>query len=303
VENSQVGVFAAYASRHGYALVDKRLFMPEAWFGEDFAERRAKCKVPDDVAFQTKPQLAVEMLRAIRREGRLPFKYVVADCLYGNSPDFLDAIDAEVGVTALVSVPADTRCWLQRPQTTEKHYQYKGEKRAKRVLAPDTQTPLTVTALAQQLAPSSWYRRTVSEGTKGPIEYEFSRKRVTLCKDGLPDRTVWLVIKRTLGSTPTYYYYISNAPESAPLRLFVWLSGMRWAIEQCFEETKTELGMAHYEVRNYLGWHHHILTCLLAHFFLWRLKIHLGEKSTGADGLATAHLIGGDPALTHVHVC
>jgi len=94
----------------------------------------------------------------------------------------------------------------------------------------------------------------------------------------LPDQTVWLVIKRSLGANPSSWFYISNAPESAPLRLFVWLSGMRWAIEQCFEETKTELGMAQYDVRKYLGWHHHILTGMLAHFFLWRLKIRLEKK-------------------------
>ena len=81
VENCQVGVFAAYASRHGYALVDKRLFMPETWFGEDYAERRHKCQVPEELRFHTKPQLAAEMVTAIRGEGRLPFKYVVADCL------------------------------------------------------------------------------------------------------------------------------------------------------------------------------------------------------------------------------
>src|SRR6201981_2154743 len=82
VENCQVGVFAAYASRHGYALVDKRLFMPEAWFGEDYAERRHKCQVPEELRFHPKPQLAAEMVKAIRGEGRLPFQYVVADCLY-----------------------------------------------------------------------------------------------------------------------------------------------------------------------------------------------------------------------------
>jgi SRSO17 transposase len=128
------------------------------------------------------------------------------------------------------------------------------------VVASPPPPPLTVTAVAASLPSAAWYRRTVSEGTKGPIAYAFARKRVTLCKEGLPERTVWLVIKRTLGASPTYAYYISNAPESTPLRLFVWLSGMRWAIEQCFEETKTELGMAHYEVRKYPGWHHHILT-------------------------------------------
>src|SRR5262244_1829627 len=301
VEHCQVGVFAAYASRHGYALVDKRLFMPEPWFGEDYAERRHKCQVPEELRFHTKPQLAAEMVTAICSEGRLPFKYVVADCLYGNSPDFLDAIDACVGVTALVSIPAETRCWLQRPLTTEKTYTYKGEGRAKRVVAPATQAPVTVEALAQSFASSCWYRRTVSEGTKGPIVYEFARKRVTLSKEGLPDRTGWLVSKRTLGASPTYSYYFSNAPASTPLRLFVWLSGVRWAIEQGFEETKTELGMAHYEVRKYPGWHHHILTCMLAHFFLWHLQIRLGKNSPGADGVTGADLADSDLALAHVY--
>jgi len=301
VDNSQVGVFAAYASRQGYALVDKRLFMPEQWFGDAYAERRQKCKVPDEVAFHTKPQLAAEMVRAIRSEGRLPFKYLVADCLYGNSPDFLDAMDACVGVTWFVSVPAETRCWLQRPPTTEQTYRYKGTVRSKRVVASQEQAPRTVEALAQSLAPSCWYRRTVSEGTKGPIVSEVSRTRVTLCKEGLPERTVWLVIKRTLEASPTYAYDISNAPESTSWRLFVWLSGIRWAIEQCFEETKTELGMDHDEMRKYPGWQHHMLLCMLAHCFLWHLKIRLGKKSPSADGVAMTPVGGGDTALTDLH--
>jgi SRSO17 transposase len=118
----------------------------------------------------------------------------------------------------------------------------------------------------------------VSEGSKGPIVYEFARRRVTLCRDGLPDRTVWLVVKRSLSPTPKYWFYISNAPVSAPLSLFVWMSGRRWAIEQCFEESKSDVGMDHYEIRTYEGWHHHMLTTLLAHFFLWRLKIGLEKK-------------------------
>ena len=212
-------------------------------------------------------------------EGLLPFKYIVADCLYGNSPAFLDAVDACVGRTALVAVPSETRCWLQRPWTAAKRYRYKGAARAKRVVVDPDSAPHTVAALAARLPASSWYRRQVSEGTKGPIEYAFARKRVTLCKDGLPDRTVWLVIKRTLGAEPTYAYAISNAPASTPLCTFVWLSGLRWAVEQCFAEGKTELGMAHYEVRKYSGWHHHMLTTMLAHFFLWHLKVRLGKKA------------------------
>ena len=85
------------------------------------------------------------------------------------------------------------------------------------------------------------------------------------------------------------------------MRLFVWLSGIRWAIEQCFEETKTELGMDHYEVRKYPGWQHHMLLCMLAHFFLWHLKIRLGKKSPSADGVAITPVVGGDSALTGLH--
>ena len=300
VENCQVGVFAGYASRQGYALVDKRLFLPEVWWTDAYAARRTRCNVPDELTFQSKPQLAAAMLEAMAQEGLLPFKYIVADCLYGNSPTFLDAVDACVGRTALVAIPSETRCWLQRPRTADKHYRYKGEARAKRVVEPDS-APCMVATVAASLPASSWYRRKVSEGTKGPIVYEFARQRVTLCKDGLPERTVWLVIKRTTGVEKAYSYYISNAPASTPLRTFVWLSSVRWAVEQCFEEAKTELGMAHYEVRKYPGWHHHMLTTMLAHFFLWHLKLRLGKKSPRSDRVAAAHALRGRLTPTEIY--
>jgi SRSO17 transposase len=301
VENSQVGVFTAYASRQGYALVDKRLFLPEVWFTDAYQARRTKCKVPDEVAWQSKPQLAAAMVQALHHAGGLPFKYIVADCLYGNSPDFWAACEACVGTVAFVATPADTRGWPQPLATTTHTYTYKGEQRTKRVAVTPAKAPCTVAALAQTIHPTFWSQRTVSEGTKGPITYEFTRKRIVLCKDGQPAMAVWLLIKRTRGADPQYWYYLSNAPMSAPLRLFVWLSGVRWAIEQCFEETKTELGMDHYEVRKYTGWHHHMLTCMLAHFFLWHLQLRWGKKSASAYGLAGAEIIGGSLTPQSLH--
>jgi SRSO17 transposase len=280
VDNCQVGVFTAYASRHGYVLLDKRLFVPKKWFGEDYEEKRKKCKIPEDMAFKTKPQLAVEMFEHLQKEGTVPFKYVVADTIYGNSPEFLSAVDKCTGVTYFVAVSSDTLCWLRAPGVKEKTYTYRGEVRTKRVITKGEKEPITVESFAKHLNDFFWYRRKVSEGTKGPIEYEFTKRRVILCKKGCPEKTVWLIVKRTLGDHPTYWFYISNAPLSTRLKTFVWLSGIRWAIEQCFEETKTELGMDHYEVRKYPGWNHHILTSMLAHFFLWHLKIRLGKKST-----------------------
>jgi SRSO17 transposase len=212
VENCQVGVFAAYASPQGYALVDKRLFMPEPWFTDAYARRRTQCQVPDDRGFPTKPQLAAAMVRELRNEGVLPFKYVVADCLYGNSPEFLEAIEEAVGTIYFVSIPADTRCWLSGPVMATKQYRYKGAGRAKRVVAATAREPMAVETVAKRLHECFWYQRKVSEGTKGPIRYEFTKRQVTLCRDGLPARAVWLVMKRTIGENPAYWYYISNAP-------------------------------------------------------------------------------------------
>ena len=291
VENCQVGVFAAYASRQGYALVDKRLFLPEPWFADAYQARRTKCKMPAELAWQSKPQLAAAMVQEIYRASVLPFKYVVADCLYGNSPDFWAACEACVGTVAFVATPVDTRCWLQPLATTTHTYTYKQEQRTRRVAVTAT-PPSTVAEVARAIPATFWYRRTVSEGTKGPMTYEFARKRLMLAKDGEPTTAVWLLIKRTLGDHPQYWYYLSNAPLSTPLRVFVWLSGVRWAIEQCFEETKTELGMAHYEVRKYPGWHHHMLTCMLAHFFLWHLQLRLEKKSTSSYDLPSPQVIG-----------
>src|SRR4029453_1912088 len=196
-----------------------------------------------------------------------------------------------VAAPPFLPTPADTRGSPQPLTTTTHTSTSKGKQRTKRGAVTDT-PPSTVAALAHALPATFWYRRTVAEGTKGPITYEFARKRIMLCKEGQPTTAVWLLIKRTLGAHPRYWYYLSNAPMSAPLRLFVWLSGVRWAIEQCFEKTKTELGMDHYEVRKYPGWQHHMLTCMLAHFFLWHLQCRLEKKSPSAYGLASPQIIG-----------
>lgn len=280
VENCQVGVFAAYASDIGYSLVDKRLFIPEKWFTEEYAERRKKCNLPDDISFKSKPQIAADMLNQLVDEQILPFKYVLADSIYGNSPVFIETVSALPGVTYFVSVPEDTLCWPKMPITIKKQYKYKGVTRTKVKLADETQKPIKLSDFGKSISSYYWYRRTVSEGTKGPIVYEFTKRKVTISNSNLPQKNVWLVIRRTIGDDPIYSYYISNASFCVRLSTFVWLSGLRWAIEQCFEEAKSDLGMDHYEVRKFPGWHHHMITCMLGHFFLWHLKLILEKKST-----------------------
>ena len=279
VDNCQVGVFAAYTSPYGYSLIDKRLYIPEHWFSDDYSEKREKCLLPPKVKFQTKPQLAAEILLDIAKQKQLPFRYVLADSVYTN-PDFIEAVESLVGVTYLLQVAEDTLCWLQKPVVVDKTYKYRGQVLSKKVLSSKTKNNISVKTLAKSINNFFWYRRKVSEGTKGPIEYEFTKRRIVLSRQGLPHKTVWLLIRRTLEKEPQYSFFISNAPLSTKLDKFIWLSGLRWSIEQCFEETKTELGMDQYEVRKFPGWQHHILTSMLAHYFLWHMKVRLGKKST-----------------------
>ncbi len=286
VENCQVGVFASYVSDQGYALADNRLFIPEKWFADDCRDRRTKCNLPEDTTFKTKPQLAAEMLREIYSKKQLPFKYVLADSVYGVSPEFIETVEALTGITYFVSVTKETKCWLKRPGTITKKYRRKGEIRTKKVLSNTNSKPISVKELGKNIHNYFWYRRKVSEGTKGPIAYEFTRRQIVLSRDGVPEKTLWLLIRRTIGPDPKYKYFICNASSSIRLKTFVWLSGLRWAIEQCFEETKSELGMDHYEVRKFSGWRHHMLTCMSAHFFLWHLKIRLGKKSASHYAVA-----------------
>jgi SRSO17 transposase len=253
VDNCQVGVFAGYVSEYGYALVDKRLFIPEKWFTFDYSDRRKKCKLPENTVFKTKPQLAAEMLTSLGKENILPFKYVLADSIYGESSEFISTVESMPDKTYFVSVSKDTQCWLKRPMTMTKSYRWGGKTRTKTIIADKDSKPMTVEDLARNINDYFWYRRQVSEGTKGPMVYEFTRRRVILSATGLPQKTVWLMIRRTLGDDPQYSYFISNASSSTRLNTLVWLSGLRWAIEQCFGETKTELGMDHYEVRKFPG--------------------------------------------------
>ncbi len=197
IDNCQVGVFAAYASPHGYALLDKRLFIPQRWFSGQYREKMGKCEVPNGISFRTKPQLAVEMLQEIAQKEILPFKYILADSIYGNSPDFIDAARQMTGITYFVSISSETLCWLRPPGAEKREYKTGGKVRIKRVLL-EKKGSIKVSDFAKSLSSFYWYKRTVCEGAKGPISYEFTKRRITLYEKGLPGKEVWLIVRRRL---------------------------------------------------------------------------------------------------------
>jgi hypothetical protein len=293
VEHGHVGGGAASASRQGDAFVDQRRFLPASWGTDAYPARRTKWKGPDEVPWPSKPPRAAAMGQALHRAGGRPCKDRVADGRDGKRPDVGAACEACVGTVAFGAPPADTRGWLQPGAPTTPPSTSKGEPHTKRPAMAPAPAPCTVAALAQAISPTFWDRRPVSEGPPGPLPYACARTRLLVCQDGQPPTAVWLRMQRSLGAHPQSWYALSNAPLRVPGRLLVWLSGVRWAIDQGFEEAKAALGMDHYAVRQDPGWPHHRLTGMRAHCFLWHRQIRLEKKRTRYDGLASPEVIGG----------
>lgn len=296
--NCQAGVFLGYASRKGYTLLDRRLYLPHEWVTEAaYAERRRRCGVPKEMAFTTKPLLGWEMIHAVHQVGLLRCRWVTCDEAFGRDPDLLDRITG-LGLWYLAEVPHDTRVWQQRPATVLPTWSGQGRPPTRvRVLAGEPEA-MTVAQLAAALPKESWRQRTIKEGSKGPLVADFAAIRVIAVRDGLPGPEVWVVLRRNplTGELKTY---LSNAPAKISLATLVRQSGMRWPIESCFEEGKQALGMGEYEVRSWRGWHHHMTLVILAHFFLVRLRLRL-KKSAGLDPAPGAGAAARGPAQAGV---
>lgn len=278
VANCQAGVFLGYVSRKGYTLLDRRLYLPEEWVKEDsHAERREKCGVPEDIEFKTKPELGLEMIQALRREGTLPGQWVVCDEAFGGNGDFLDRI-AGLALYYLAEVSHTTRVWPERPAIEIPPWKGRGPKPTKERIVEGQPPSQAVAAIAKSWPADKWSRHLIKEGSKGPMVADFAALRVVAVRDRMPGPEVWLVFRHNV-SDGELKCYLSNAPEGTSLLEFARLSGMRWPIETCFEDGKQQLGMGDYQVRSWRGWHHHMTLCILAHFFLVRIKLRLGDRA------------------------
>jgi len=274
VENCQVGVFGAYASRQGYTLVDCRLFLLEAWFDDDHQERWEKCGIPEETTFKTKPELALEMVQTALEEGSLRFRWVTCDELYGRSPDFLDGV-AALDRWYFAEVPCNTRVWKTQPKTAVPEWSGRGPHPSKERLLPGEPQAQRVDKIAASLKPEDWQPYRIKEGSKGPMVAEFAFLRGVAVRDELPGPDVWIVFRRSLSKDAELEVYLSNAPLDTPVKKMVRVAGLRWPVETAIEEGKDGLGMDHYEVRSWLGWHHHMTECFLAHHFLIRCQQRL----------------------------
>jgi SRSO17 transposase len=278
VANSQVGVYLGYASRKGYSLIEGQLFMPETWFDGEHAAKRAACGVPADLKSQTKPEIGLELLRCAIQRGSLPFQWVAADELYGDSPAFRDDV-AKLNKWYFTEIKCTSLIWLCRPEVHIPEWKGCGRHPTRLRLRNPADHPISVKELVPAIPEEGWTTAAIKEGSKGPIVCDFASLRIIESRNNLPGPEVWLIIRRNLDDPTEIKFYFSNAPASTPLIEFVRISGMRWPIETTFEEAKGEVGFDHYEMRSWLGWHHHMLLVALAHHFLVRLRVRFQHQA------------------------
>lgn len=280
--NCQAGMFLAYASELGHTLVDRRLYMPQHWFDAEFAELRQECEVPETLSFHTKNELFADMLEPLLDDETLPCAWVLMDEALGNDSKLLNKIDAK-NKSYFAEIPCDTLVFWRQPQMIESKGRagHSDRPATKPRLAADTQAPKRVDELAKALKKKHWRRVIIHEGSKGPLEVEIAILYVVFTKNGLPVRKEWLVIRRPSSrqALAKWKFFRSNAAKRTSWKKLARLTAGRWPIESAFEECKGELGMDHYEVRNWRGWHHHMTMTMLSHHFLVRLRVEMGDEA------------------------
>jgi len=233
IENCQVGVFLAYASHKGHALIDRALYLPERWAGD--AERCARGGVPDEAAFATKPKLGAAMLTRALAAG-VPCAWVTGDSVYGSDHRLRRLIERH-GRGYVLAVTGAQRLGLK-----------------------------PVEDWLEDVPAKAWRRLSAGEGAKGPRFYDWVYLPYrSLVAEGWK---TGLLIRRSLKEPGKLAFYLTLSPAATSLAELVRVAGTRWAIEACFEAAKGEVGLDQYEVRSWAGWHRHVTLSMLAHAYL-----------------------------------
>ena len=270
IANCQSGVFLGYVSDKGHGLLDSKLYVPEKWFEQEYDLRRKKCHFPEDLAFKTKHQLALDLLQKAEKIGALEGRWVGVDSFFGASPDFLDAVGKKYYYFA--DIRSNTLVWLKRPKIGLPPYKGRGP-------YPQKQIPLTDPVPVSEIAKDPllcWKTVSIGEGAKGPIMAQTACLRVIEKRDCLPGKECWLFFRKNADGK--IRYALCNGPKDMPEKEMVKISGRRWSIEQLFKEGKSYLGMDSYEIRSYTGWHRHMSLVFLVMHFLLSVRIEFGKK-------------------------
>jgi SRSO17 transposase len=251
VANCQVGVFLAYASERGQALVDARLYLPHEWI--DDAERRRAAGIPPEIGYRTREELGLEMLGLARRRGSLTGEWLASDGRYAQSVALRHALDAE-GLRYVLEVPRTTPI-------------YSAPHAAAVFATPAVARPPDRCPVIGSLIATGWQESTLPTPKGTSSTYRFAVRRVQDSKEGDPGVDRWLVVRRDMaGGDPRYY--LSNAAPDTPLATVAHVAGLREATAPLFRDGRGETGLGEYEVRGWQGWHRHVTLALLAGTYL-----------------------------------
>jgi SRSO17 transposase len=240
VDNCQLGVFLAYASPKGRAMIDRELYLPESW--TDDPERCKAARVPQEVGFRTKPELARVMLERALDDG-VPASWVTADEAYGGNPALRRWLE-ERGVWQVLAVKRTELLGVDGPKGPVRN---------------------SAERLAAGVPAEQWIACSAGRGAKGRRVYDWIR--VELAAPAAVGMARWLLVRRSR-SDGELAFYVCYGPAATPLIGLVRVAGIRWAVEEGFEQAKGEVGLDHYEVRKWPGWYRHVTLTLLAHAFL-----------------------------------
>jgi SRSO17 transposase len=275
----QVGIYLAYAGQGGAALVDRRLYLPHEWCQSG---RRKLGHVPQEVRFQTRQEIALDLLKKVGP--RLPHSFVVGDEEFGRPTWFRKEL-SRLGKRYVLEVPSNTVIRDLEAIPPKPRFDRGG---------PSVTPFRRVDAWAKKQPASKWTRLKIRDTEKGPLEFEAIRTTVWAKEDRRIGPTEVLLVTRSLEKDPQYWYWLSNAP-LASLSELVRVASERQRIEECFQRAKSEAGLAQYEVRSWAGWHHHMTLSMLATWFLTLEARRVGKKDSGslsaADGVGLSHAV------------
>ncbi len=274
-DNCQVGVFLIGVTPGGAALLDHGLYLPETWCEDTKAcrDRRAKVHIPEAVPFETKPQIAARLIRQTAALDVVALDWITADEEYGRNGEFLDELET-LEHRYVVEVPVTTTVWTEDPAAWIPPYGGRGRVPTR----PSRVSVRSVVEVATALPPERWQTLQIRQGAKGPLAFEFTAVRVWAVRHGEAGPPIWLLVRRSLEETPEIKYYVSNADATTALEVLAQVACTRHEVEEYFEDAKSYLGMAQYETRSWIGWHHHMSLVAMAHLFITLTRRDLKKK-------------------------
>jgi SRSO17 transposase len=283
-ENCRVAVSLSVATWNSSLPVAYRLYLPKEW-AED-AERRKKAEVPDEIEFQTKPDIALEQIRAAVA-AEIPRGVVLSDAAYGINTDFRDGL-SQLGLQYVVGVQSSMTVWEpgKQPLPAKPRGQMGRPPRSLQ-RTPDHQ-PVSVKQLALNMPSGVFNEITWREGTDRKLQSRFAALRVRVAhrdyEKSEPYAEEWLLIEWPRSEAEPTKYWISTLPSNTALKALVRMAKHRWIIERDYQELKQELGLGHFEGRNWRGFHHHATLCIAAYGFL------VAERNRFSPSARTGHL-------------